>query len=167
MKKLTISVVSLLTVSVFAYSSFSGKVISAEDYAMVNDHSKMDHSAHMAMTAQVKDPIPADHCDMPGMSHLVAQVQDQQSQLPPLQPDGSRDTPSHRYSPGDGCSAAKPNARNKNRDGVNPNTVGCKCAKKCVNGQTQEDRSKDVKDVYICSNACNEKRCSCPDPCKS
>lgn len=115
-------------------------------------------------------------CDMLGMSSMserdhqtmiankgvVAMMgQDQDGQQPP------GDTPTHRFSPGDGCSSVNPNAPNKERDGVNPNTVGCKCVKKCVNGQTVEDLSKDEKGVYICSNACHKDRCSCPDPCKS
>ena len=86
---------------------------------------------------------------------------------PPENPDGSRDTPTHRWSPGDGCSRLDPDAPNKKRDGVKENTVACACTKKCVNGQTQEDMSKDENDVYICRNASHKDRCFCPDPCKN
>ena len=115
-------------------------------------------------------PMSLDHQAMM-VKDMVATGQDSDQDpgqnRPPGQGDQPDDTPSHRYSPGDGCSSVNPNAPNKERDGVNSNTVGCKCTKKCVNGQTQEDRSKDEKGVYICKNACNEKRCTCPDPCKS
>lgn len=94
--------------------------------------------------------------------------QDGQDQNPsPGQGGQPGDTPTHRYSPGDRCSSVNPNAPDKERNGVNPNTVGCACVRKCVNGQTQEDLSKDEKGVYICKNACHKDRCSCPDPCKS
>ena len=113
-------------------------------------------------------------CDMPGMSGMskhdhqamMAKGVVAMGQDPEQEPD-QPGPPSHRMSPGDGCSSVNPNAPNKRRDGVNPNTVGCKCAKKCVNGQTQEDRSRDEKEVYICRNACHPDRCTCPDPCKS
>ena len=123
-------------------------------------------------------------CDMPGMAGMsghdhhammahdmaaMAQDDDQnQSQNPSPGLGGQPgDTPTHRFSPGDGCSAVNPRARNKERDGVRANTVGCKCARKCSNGQTQEDLSKDDKGVYICKNACHKDRCTCPDPCKT
>ena len=117
-------------------------------------------------------------CDMPGMAgmsghdhhammaHNMATMAQNQNR-PPGQGDQPGDTPTHRFSPGDGCSSVNPNAPDKTRDGVNPNTVGCKCARKCANGQTQEDLSKDDKGVYICKNACHKDRCSCPDPCKN
>jgi len=78
------------------------------------------------------------------------------------------DTPAHRYSPGDGCSSKNPKAKpGTGLDGVRPNTVGCKCSKKCVNGQTVEDLSREKDGLYVCRNACHKDRCFCPDPCKS
>ena len=90
-----------------------------------------------------------------------------QAQLPPLRPDGSRDTATHRWSPGDGCSRLNKNSTDKKLNGIKPNTVACACVKKCVEGQVQEDMSKDKDQVYICKNACHKDRCFCPNPCKS
>ncbi len=125
-------------------------------------------------------------CDMPGMAgmsghdhhammahshNMATMAQDDNSQSTPPSGPGlggqPGDTLTHRLSPGDGCSAVNPRARDKSRDGVKANTVGCKCVRKCANGQTQEDLSKDDKGVYICKNACHKDRCSCPDPCKT
>lgn len=104
--------------------------------------------------------------NMATMAH--GQDPEQQDQNPPPSQGGQPgDTPTHRFSPGDGCSSVNPNAPDKERDGVNPNTVGCGCVRKCVNGQTVEDLSKDEKGVYICKNACHPDRCSCSDPCKN
>ena len=122
-----------------------------------------DHHAMMAAMAQGQNPNdPFD--DFGGADPQQSQSTPQQG---PGQGDQPGDTPTHRFSPGDGCSSVDPNARNKERNGVKANTVGCKCAKKCTNGQTQEDRSLDEKGVYICKNACHTDRCSCPDPCKT
>lgn len=160
MRKITAFAVALLFFSglAFSYHGHEGHSASANQEPMLchvpaaaDEKSGHDHHAMMGHAMTVTNAVSA---------------QDGQ-QLPPLQPDGSRDTPSHRYSPGDGCSAVNPKAPNKERDGVHPNTVGCKCAKKCVNGNTQEDLSKDDKGVYLCRNACHKDRCTCPDPCKS
>ena len=154
---------SLVLVLAVAGASYGGSAQSighnhAQDQAMMCHMPAMadmpghDHQAMMAAMAQEQDP------DNP------------QQSTPPSGPGlGGQpgDTPTHRFSPGDGCSAVNPRARNRERDGVRPNTVGCKCAKKCVSGQTQEDLSKDDKGVYICKNACHKDRCSCPDPCKT
>lgn len=95
----------------------------------------------------------------------VSQEQEQEQEQNPPQPG---DTPTHRLSPGDGCSSVNPNAEpGTNLNGVKANTVGCMCIRKCVNGYTQEDLSRDKKGVYICKNACHKDRCFCPDPCKS
>ena len=102
------------------------------------------------------------------MSKQQEQQDPPQPQLPPLQPDGSRDTPTHRYSPGDGCSIVDPRSQPGTQlNGVNPRTIGCKCVKTCSNGTTVEDTRKDTAGKYICNNACHRDRCSCPDPCKS
>lgn len=108
----------------------------------------------------------ASYYDMAG-HNMTATAQDNGQQQPERDPDQSYDTPTHRYSPGDGCSAVDPNPSNPKRDGVEPNTVGCACEKKCVNGQVVEDRSRDEKGVYICKNACYTDRCKCTDPCKN
>lgn len=149
-----ILVVSLLLFSVFAYSGGNAQSVSQSEGMLchvsdaVSKSEKYDHQAMMAKGVVA-----------------IAQDTDNPNQKP--DPDQSHDTPTHRWSPGDGCSSVNPNAPNKKRDGVKQNTVGCKCTKKCVNGQTQEDMSKDEKDVYICKNASHKDRCSCPDPCKS
>lgn len=135
-----------------------------------------DGNAQSVNQNQVQDqPI---MCNMPGMSGMsehdhqammankggVAMGQQDQEPNPP-QPG---DTPTHRKSPGDGCSSVDPNAKpGAEFNGVKKNTVGCICVRKCINGQTLEDLSRDEKGVYICKNACNKDRCSCPDPCKS
>lgn len=145
--KLGLLVISLLVVS----ASFNGGNVQSANKGeemmchMPNMAEKHDHQAMMAHNLTA-----------------MANGQDQEKD-----PDKSHDTPTHRYSPGDGCSSVDPNAPNKKRDGVKANTVGCKCVKKCTNGETQEDLSKDKNDVYVCSNACHKDRCSCPDPCKS
>ena len=165
---------SLILVLAVAGASYGGSAQSighdhAQDQAMMchmpgmADMSGHDHHAMMAAMAQGQNPNdPFD--DFGG-------ADPQQSQSTPQQGPGlggqPGDTPTHRFSPGDGCSAVNPRARNKERNGVKANTVGCQCAKKCVSGQTQEDRSLDAKGVYICKNACHTDRCSCPDPCKT
>lgn len=157
----------------FPYHGASVSHSSTGDAAMMCDMpgmagmSEHDHHAmmvhNMATMAQGQNPNdPFD--DFGGADPQQSQSTPQQG---PGQGDQPGDTPTHRFSPGDGCSSVNPNAPNKERDGVNPNTVGCKCAKTCVNGRTQEDRSKDEKGVYICKNASHKDRCSCPDPCKS
>ena len=88
-------------------------------------------------------------------------------QDPEQDPDQPGQTPTHRLSPGDGCSSVNPNAPNKKRNGVKANTVGCKCVRKCQNGYTVEDLSRDKDGVLVCRNACFRDRCFCPDPCKS
>ena len=147
------SFVSLTLVLVVASVSFRGHAQSASQSQEMLCHipdatEKHDHQAMMTNNKGV-----------------VAMAQLPQD--PGKDPDQSYDTPTHRYSPGDGCSSVNPNAPNKKRDGVNPNTVGCKCAKKCVDGRTEEDRTKDKNDVYECRNACHTNRCTCPDPCKT
>ena len=149
-------------------------------------------SSALAYTYYVGNTQPADQnegmmCDMPSMSAgmsehdhhammaqtaaVAGQEQEQeqeQEQGPPRGQGGQPgDTPTHRYSPGDGCSSVNPNAPNKELNGVKPNTVGCTCVRKCVNGNVQEDLSLDEKGVYVCKNACHKDRCSCPDPCKT
>ena len=114
-----------------------------------------------------------DHKAMMAANSAVTVLQDDsgQEQNPapgPGQGGQPGDTRTHRFSPGDGCSSMDPNApSDKELNGVKPNTVGCMCVRKCVNGQTVEDLSKDEKGVYICKNASHKDRCSCPDPCKS
>ena len=149
--KFGIPALSLLLVSGFAYSYYVylGNVQSAS-------------KSEAGMLCHVPDATENhDHQAMMANKGMVAMGQN-----PDQDPD-QPGPPSHRLSPGDGCSSVNPNAPDKRRDGVNPNTVGCKCAKKCVDGRTQEDRSKDKNDVYICRNACHTDRCTCPDPCKT
>ena len=103
-----------------------------------------------------QDPIV---CDMPSMQKSVSYQQDPQQQE-------SQET--HSYSAGKGCSRQDSGAEpGTELNGVNPQTVGCKCAKKCVNDQTQEDLSRDKDGKFICKNACHKERCTCPDPCKT
>ncbi|MDP3697892.1 MAG: hypothetical protein Q8R55_07895 [Candidatus Taylorbacteria bacterium] len=87
----------------------------------------------------------------------------QQQDPPPTQP------PSHEYSAGNGCSRRDPGSEpGTELDGIDPQTVGCKCAKKCTkDGKTEEDLSRGPDGRYICKNACHKERCSCPDPCKT
>lgn len=165
MKKLAILALALLVTSASASPSRFVQESKSPDMcpmhsspqAQVAIAEKHDHQAMMSHT-------------MAGMSH--GQDPEQDDQAPPAQNpspgqgDQPGDTPTHRFSPGDGCSAVNPKAPNKERDGVNPNTVGCKCAKKCTNNQPQEDLTKE-NGVYVCKNACHKDRCSCPDPCKS
>ncbi len=146
--KLGVLVVSLFSILALPGSYYSENVQSASKSEEVLCHIPNAVEKH-------------DHQTM--MSNTMAGIM----QDPGQDPDQNQDTPTHRWSPGDGCSSVNPKAPNKKRDGVKPNTVGCKCVKKCVNGQTQEDMSKDEKDVYICKNASHKDRCSCPDPCKS
>ena len=162
MKKLIALGVALLIASVFTYPNVSLQKAEHPPMYLMHDASPQAQVApghdHQAMIVN-KSVIAVGQDDQdPGQ---------QQPARPPGQGDQPGDTPTHRFSPGDGCSSVNPDAPNKERDGVNPNTVGCKCAKKCVNGQTQEDMSKDEKGVYICKNACHKDRCSCPDPCKN
>lgn len=90
------------------------------------------------------------------------QAQPQQEQAPQQSP------PTHRFSAGSGCSRKNPNAEaGTELNGIEPNTVSCSCQKKCVNGQTEEDLSRDEKGLYICGNACHKDRCFCPNPCKT
>jgi len=96
--------------------------------------------------------------------HIVSATAQAQG---PLRPDGSRDSDSHRYSAGDGCSRLNKRAPNAKLNGVKANTVACTCVKKCSQGTVQEDMSKDKNNVYVCRNACHRDRCFCPDPCKS
>lgn len=159
------SFVSRILVLAVASISFGGHAQSISQNQVQNQPMMCEMPGMAGMSAH-------DHQVMMASVNAVPASQEQEDdqgpqQLPPLQPDGSRDTPTHRFSPGDGCSAVNPKARDKSRDGIKPNTVGCKCARKCVNGQTQEDMSKDDKGVYICKNACHKDRCSCPDPCKT
>lgn len=112
------------------------------------------------------------------------QQQPEQQQAPQPQPEQQQPEPqpeqqqeqeqapqqgssSHRWSAGSGCSRKNPNAESGTElNGIEPNTVGCPCQKKCVNGYTQEDLRRE-KGVYICENACHKDRCFCPDPCKT
>lgn len=175
MKINRVAVASLLLVSTFANPYYNGNAQSASQSEGMLCHvpdaaEKPKEHDHQAMMSQNMAGMVHDHQAMMAKG-MVAMGQDpedgqDQPQAPGKDPDQSYDTPTHRYSPGAGCSAVDPNAKNPRRDGVNPNTVGCKCAKKCVNGQTQEDLTKE-KDVYVCKNACYKDRCSCPDPCKS
>lgn len=148
------SFVSMVLVLAIASVSFSGHAQS------------VSQSQGMACHVPDMSDKSKEHDHHAMMTHTMATMAQDQDR-PPGQGDQPEDTPTHRKSPGDGCSAVNPNAPNKDRNGVNPNTVGCKCAKKCANGQTQEDLSKDEKGVYVCKNACYKNRCSCPDPCKS
>lgn len=164
----------LVSVSVFAYPYSDNKVqsFSKSEQIKAEEVKSEDVICHVAGVTEKGDGH--DHLAMSSQDQTVAnmaqqgQDQGQPSQTPSPglggQPD---DTPTHRKSPGNGCSSVNPKAPNKQRDGVNPNTVGCKCARKCTNGQTQEDLSKDDKGVYVCKNACHKDRCTCPDPCKS
>lgn len=164
MKRFIISTAVLLVISGFAYSyssgnfSFVGKSEEVMcDMPGMSGMSVHDHQAMMAQTAAVAGQNPV-------------QDQDQGQNPRPGQGGQPGDTDTHRFSPGDGCSAVNPNAPNKERDGVNPNTVGCKCVRKLpcdANNKPTEDLSRDDKGVYICKNACHKDRCSCPDPCKS
>lgn len=100
-----------------------------------------------------------------------------QQQPPPSEPDQNQEQqeappqnwPSHSYSAGSGCSRPDPQAEpDSELNGVDPNTVGCKCVKKCANDRTpQEDLSRDKNGNFICKNACHKARCACPDPCKT
>lgn len=159
--KIGILVMALMFTSVSPYS-FGGNPRTAE---------QSSHDGNPQSASQSQGMM----CHMPGMAqkhdhemmmahNMVGAMTQNKNQNPDS--DENQDTETHRYSPGDGCSAVNPNAPNKKRDGVNPNTVGCKCVKKCVKGETQEDLSKE-NGVYICSNACHKDRCTCPDPCKS
>lgn len=155
MKKLLwVLVAAPLTIYGFEYSYSSGYFspasVSKSEEVMrdMSDMSEHDHHAMMANKGAAN----------------IGQSQQQPDPNPP-QPD---DTPSHRKSPGDGCSSVDPNAKpGAEFNGVKPNTVGCGCHPKCVNGQRTEDRSKDKNDRYICKNACYPDRCFCPDPCKT
>lgn len=120
------------------------------------------HASPQAQVAMVHH----DHQAM--MAEGAVAMEQDQKQEPDPNPPQPGDTPTHRLSPGDGCSSVDPNAKpGTELNGVKKNTVGCGCVKKCVNGQTQEDRSKDKNERYICKNACHPDRCFCPDPCKS
>ncbi len=94
---------------------------------------------------------------------VATSSQDSQQQDPPQE-----SPPTHEYSAGDGCSRPNPEAEpGTELDGIEPNTVGCICQRKCVNGQTQEDLSRGANGRYICKNACHKDRCFCPNPCKT
>jgi len=139
MKKLILSA-TLLVVYWFAYSYSSGNLSFA---------SKSEEVLY----------------EMPGMAKSIVLTT---AQDPGQDPNQNQDTPTHRYSAGEGCSAVNPNAEpGEELNGVEKNTVGCVCVRKCINGYTQEDLSRDENGAYICRNACHKDRCKCPDPCKN
>jgi len=146
--KIGVSVVLLFLVSAIAYS-YSG--------LNINPISKTEEIIP-SLSVAVEKTENHDHQAMVSQTMTIIQDQDQQPSPP---------NTGHRISPGDGCSSVNPNSPNKDRNGVKKNTVGCKCVRKCVAGQTVEDLSRDKNGVYVCENACHKDRCSCPDPCKS
>lgn len=119
-------------------------------YSSSGDNSEIGMLCHVDKPAGMVDKVLA--------MVSFAQEQEPQQQEPPE---------SHSLSAGNGCSRPSKDAEpGTELNGVDPQTVGCKCVKQCLNGYTQEDLSRDEKGKFICKNACHKDRCTCPDPCK-
>lgn len=57
----------------------------------------------------------------------------------------------------------RPNPDNPEVGGVDPNKIGCSCARKCDNGRPTENYEEGRR----CKVHCKPDNCDCPNPCKT
>ncbi len=132
---------------------------------------------HVSSTAAATD---GSTCDMPGMkkmtaaktgaSTVVARTIQQQGPGQPVQPskppEPELDNTYQDFVPAaqgqeddKRCERPNPNGQNPDQGGVDPNKIGCKCVRSCVNGKAEENPT--------CKRHCKPNHCDCPDPCKT
>ena len=122
-------------------------------------------------------------CDMPSMQKSVISQKSQSSvlmtktscqdpsqqspspQQPPEQDNSFQDfpppAPAQQPETDKHCERPNPDGSNPDVGGVDPNKIGCKCARKCENGRPTEN----TEDGKRCKVHCKPDHCECPNPC--